>query len=62
MDNRKPSSIADGTSEGMLAAIARPKPEKTDQGQGTQDFTMSIPGEMQGQQNIGSVIFVRCSP
>jgi len=52
MKNQKPSTIADGTSEGMLAAIARPHAEHSSQGQTAANFDMSIPDEMQGQQRV----------
>jgi len=52
MKNQKPSTIADGTTEGLLSAIAKPHVEHAAQGQQAQNFDMSIPDEMQGQQRV----------
>ena len=53
MKDRKPSTIADGTVEGMLAAIANPKPAKgDDQGQGARDMPGFAGDQLQGQQHV----------
>jgi hypothetical protein len=46
----KPTNIASGRVEDLLAAIANPKPAKPDQGQGARDMPGFAGDPLQGQQ------------